>query len=148
MDEIWEPAAPIETRRHPSVNAPLAPLLAGARARGVADGLEWLGLAAVLLDDRGEVLHVNPGAIELMGDHLYLESGRLKAHRLDADLALREAIRGALVEGLAGDVSVPGDSFDLGVRVAAMTTGDDDPFQLLRAVVLLTRATPPRSSYS
>ena len=50
--------------------APLAPLLAGARARGVADGFEWLGLAAVLLDDRGEVLHANCGAIELMGDLL------------------------------------------------------------------------------
>ena len=55
------------------------PLLAGARARGVADGLEWLGLAAVLLDDRGEVLHVNSGAVELMGEDLYLQGGRLWA---------------------------------------------------------------------
>ncbi len=32
---------------------PLAPLLAGARARGVADGLELIGAAAALLDEQG-----------------------------------------------------------------------------------------------
>ena len=42
---------------------------AGARRCGRVR--EWLGLAAVLLDDRGEVLHANCGAIELMGDLLY-----------------------------------------------------------------------------
>ena len=45
---------------------PLAPLLAGARARGVADAFEWLGLAAILLDERGEVLHLSAGAVELI----------------------------------------------------------------------------------
>ena len=51
------PAAP-----HGAV-APLAPLLAGARARGVADGLELIGAAAALLGEDGEVLHVNARAI-------------------------------------------------------------------------------------
>ena len=65
----------------PTKAVPLAPLLAGARARGVADGLEWLGLAAVLLDDRGEVLHVNSGAIELLGEDLFLRRPASRARR-------------------------------------------------------------------
>ena len=52
--------------------APLAPLLAGARARGVADGLELIGAAAALLDEQGEVLHVNARALGLMGQSLFV----------------------------------------------------------------------------
>ena len=62
-----------------SAVAPLAPLLAGARARGVADGLELIGAAAALLDEQGEVLHLNARALSLLGDHLVLAGGRLRA---------------------------------------------------------------------
>ena len=126
--------------------APRAPLLAGARARGVADGLEWMGLAAVLLDDRGEVLHVNPGAIELMGEHLYLAEGRLKAKTLLADLALGEAVRGALVEGVAKQALAP-ESKGVGaicIEISPMPLDEDDPFQLLRAVAILHRVSDGR----
>jgi hypothetical protein len=120
---------------------PLAPLLAGARARGVADGLEWLGLAAVLLDDRGEALHANAGAIELMGEGLFLQAGRLRARDPASDAALGEAVRAAVTQSVATRLAVASRVGDaaLFVRVAAIDSMDDDPFQLLRVVVILER---------
>ena len=127
-----------------AVAAPLAPLLAGARARGVADGLEWLGLAAVLLDDRGEVLHVNCGAVELMGERLYLQSGRLRATDPHADRALEAAIRQTLAGGSPSRLAIPSVAApgqeELYLRIAVMDNADDDPFQLLRAVAILESA--------
>jgi hypothetical protein len=122
----------------PARGAPLAPLLAGARARGVADGFEWLGLAAILLDDRGEVLHVNPRAIDLMGEDLFLSSGRLRARDAEVDGALGVAIHRAL-GGTSSHLAIPLRSGHgtVGARIAAMDSLDDDPFQLLRAVAIL-----------
>jgi hypothetical protein len=119
--------------------APLAPLLAGARARGVADGFEWLGLAAILFDDRGEALHVNPRAVDLMGEEMFLIAGRLRARDAVADAALGAAIRRALAGGASSRVSISlGDGRGrVCARVAAMESVDDDPFQLLRGVAIL-----------
>jgi hypothetical protein len=123
----------------PARGAPLAPLLAGARARGVADGFEWLGLAAILLDDRGEVLHVNPRAVDLMGEDLFLSSGRLRARDAEIDGALGVAIHRALGGGTSSRLAIPLKSGQgtVGARIAAMESLDDDPFQLLRAVAIL-----------
>ena len=120
---------------------PLAPLLAGARARGVADGLEWLGLAAVLLDDRGEVLHVNAGAIELMGEDLFLQGGRLRARDGTVDAELSAAIHLTLSRGVASRLAIPLGSGhgNSARRIGAIDSLDDDPFQLLRAVAILER---------
>jgi hypothetical protein len=119
--------------------APLAPLLAGARARGVADGFEWLGLAAILFDDRGEALHVNTRAVDMMGEDMFLIAGRLRARDAVVDAALGAAIRRAVAGGAASSVSVPlGDGRSrIRARVAAMDSLDDDPFQLLRGVAIL-----------
>jgi hypothetical protein len=117
---------------------PFGSLLAGARARGVADGFAWLGLAAILIDDRGEALHVNPAAAELMGEGVYLEGGRLRARDPRADYALAAAVRAALDEGPPSRVEI-GSAGDLVAHVAAMPADPDDPYQLLRAVVLLRR---------
>ena len=118
---------------------PLAPLIAGARARGVADGLEWLGLAAVLIDDRGEALHVNAGAVELMGEALYLERGRLRSGDAEVDRRLDAAIDGAVVGGAPTRVAIPapGGGEALWLRVGAIAAGERDAFQLLRAVAIL-----------
>ncbi len=126
-------------RREPAKAPPLGPLLAGARARGVADGFAWLGLAAILLDDRGEALHVNPGAVELMGEALYLEGGRLRARDRVADLGLGEAVRDALTLSASCKVQLAGPEGELWVHVAPMPADPDDPYQLLRAVALLQR---------
>jgi len=137
---LHEDAEPFGASSRP-VGAPLAPLLAGARARGVADGFEWLGLAAVLLDDRGEVLHANSGAIELMGEELYLAGGRVRARDLNIDVQLLQAVRDAILQGTPARVSISGESGQGGLhaRVAAMDSLDDDPFQLLRVVMILDR---------
>jgi hypothetical protein len=133
--QVWNAVDPEPAAR----GAPLAPLLAGARARGVADGFEWLGLAAILLDDRGEVLHVNPRAVDLMGEDLFLSSGRLRARDAEIDGALGVAIHRALGGGTSSRLAIPLKSGDgtVGARIAAIDSLDDDPFQLLRAVAIL-----------
>jgi hypothetical protein len=132
MSKAWFP------ENRPAAAPPLGPLLVGARARGVADGFAWLGLAAILIDDRGEALHVNRGAVELMGDLLFLEGGRLRARDPGANRALGEAIRAALVEGFASRLQI-GPQGELLVHISAMPADPDDSYQLLRAVALLSR---------
>jgi hypothetical protein len=120
------------------MRAPLAPLLAGARARGVADGLELIGAAAALLDETGEVLHLNARATRLMGDSLFLHEQRLRARDRAADELLVAAIRSTLRYGVASRVAVgdsPGEG-DFGVRIVPVAIEDDEPFQLLRAVAI------------
>jgi hypothetical protein len=125
---------------------PFGSLLAGARARGIADGFAWLGLAAILIDDRGEALHVNPAATELLGESIYLEGGRLRARDSGADYTLAAAVRAALNEGPPRRVEIDPAS-DLTAHVAAMPADPDDPYQLLRAVVLLRRREPSRARH-
>lgn len=139
-----EPASPPRgevLRRAKALRPPLAPLLAGARARGVADGLEWMGVAAVLLDDRGEALHVNAGAQACLGQGLYVEDGRLRASDVAADAALAAGIRQLVETGVAGavDIPAPADSgrAAIRVRIEGLDTVGDDPYQLLRGVAVL-----------
>jgi len=136
---------PFVPQRRQATPPPLGPLLAGARVRGVADGFAWLGLAAVLIDDRGEALHVNSGAAELMGDWLFVERGRLRARERGADRALAEAIEAALAEGHAGDLRLATADGELWLRIAPMPADPGDPYQLLRAVALLSRARDGRA---
>ena len=86
--------------------APLAPLLAGARARGVADGLELIGAAAALLDEQGEVLHLNARALSLLGDHLVLAGGRLRARDRALDRTLTAAIDSTVRHHIASRVAL------------------------------------------
>ena len=134
---MMKPWFPPTEPRESALTPPLGPLLAGARARGVADGLAWLGLAAILIDDRGEALHVNPGAVELMGEALFLENGRLRARDAAADLALRGAVRDALTLLEPAKVRLTAADGEIWAHVAPMPADADDPYQLLRAVVLL-----------
>lgn len=55
----------------------LAPIIAGARARGIADAFKMLGEAAILLDFSGYVLHVGEGAEPLLGCALSITSSHL-----------------------------------------------------------------------
>ena len=125
-----------------AIRAPLAPLLAGARARGVADGLELIGAAAALLDERGEVLHVNARAMELMGEGLFLAGQRLRARDRAADETLAAAVGSTLRYGVASRVAVGEGAGEggLGVRIVPIATQGDELFQLLRAVAIFERA--------
>lgn len=122
-----------------ATTATLAPLLAGARARGMADALDLLGLAAVLIDDRGLALHVNGRAQSLFGAHLGLCEGRLKAASDDADRALRASIESALTTPRAAGLAIisrGGDKRALALHVLPVND-DDDRFQILKAVVVI-----------
>jgi len=122
-----------------SAVAPLAPLLAGARARGVADGLELIGAAAALLDEQGEVLHLNARALSLLGDHLVLAGGRLRARNRAHDRTLAAAIDSTVRDQVASRVALGDDAHadGLGVRIMPVTAEADGSFQLLRAVAIL-----------
>jgi len=125
---------------------PLAPLLAGARARGVADAFEWLGLAAILVDERGEVLHLSAGAVELMQDDLYRDAGHLRARDKFGDVRLRIAVAAALRDGEAVDLVMPSGSAhdELALRIAPIGGGaGEDACQLLRLVIVLSRVATP-----
>jgi hypothetical protein len=140
-DDRTNADAPVVVR---SAVAPLAPLLAGARARGVADGLELIGAAAALLDEQGEVLHLNARAQDLLGEQLIVVGGRLRARDRALDLTLTAAIDSTLRRQVASRVAL-GDEASadgLGVRIVPVTAEADEPFQLLRAVAILE----PRSA--
>ena len=118
--------------------APLAPLLAGARARGVADGLELIGAAAALLDEQGDVLHVNARAQRLLGGDLTVAGGRLRARDGVVDQNLAAAIRSTVRNQVASQVWLRDESRadGLGVRIMPVAAEADEAFQLLRAVAI------------
>ena len=122
-----------------SVAAPLAPLLAGARARGVADGLELIGAAAALLDEQGEVLHLNARARSLLGVDLVLSGGRLRARDRAVDRDLSAAIDSTLRDRVASRLSLGDGARDdgLGIRIMPVAAEAGEAFQLLRAVAIL-----------
>jgi hypothetical protein len=141
-------AAPVAVR---SAAAPLAPLLAGARARGVADGLELIGAAAALLDEQGEVLHLNARALSLLGDQLVLAGGRLRARDRAVDRNLTAAINSTLRRQVASRVALGDEARadGLGIRIMPVTAAADDSFQLLRAVAILEpRGTAVRGGFA
>ncbi len=121
-----------------SIRAPLAPLLAGARARGVADGLELIGAAAALLDEHGEVLHVNARALGLMGDGFFLSGQRLRARDQEADETLAAAIESSLRHRVAGRVALGAEMSGrvAAVRIVPVAAEGEEAFQLLRAVAI------------
>ena len=124
-----------------SIVSPMAPVIAGARARGVADALEWLGMAAVLFDEQGEALHVNDAARRRLGSALRQEAGRLVAAAPELDRGLQAAIHGAIC-GARTRLAIPAaDGNDVVVlRIESFEGAAEDPFQLLRAVAIFESA--------
>jgi hypothetical protein len=131
-----------EEASHFLTDRSLAPVLAGARARGMADALELLGVAAVLIDECGFALHVNTRARSLLGPQLRIDGGRLRASERDLDAAIGAAVESA-VAGVAPATGA--ERIDLsatargatGVKVLPVVAEADDSFQLLRAIVII-----------
>jgi hypothetical protein len=122
--------------------APLRPLLAGARARGMADAFELLGVAAVFIDESGFALHINDSARRRLGPQLWIDDGRLRAADLDLDEALSATIDAALINGApahaAADLSFASESRGaVSLKVLPVVAEANDPFQLLKAVVII-----------
>ena len=101
----------------------LVPLLAGARARGMCDAFDLLGLGVVLIDEAGMVLHANGEARRLTGAHLGFAGGHLVAAGQDGTRAIQALIAAALEGGTPAPLPlgplalralpVPGDSCQL-----------------------------------
>jgi hypothetical protein len=81
----------------------LAPIVAGARARGVADAFEMARIAAVLVDGTGAILHVGKLAEPLLGRELNVVSRHLVADSAKANRALERLIAAAV----AGEGDLP-----------------------------------------
>lgn len=119
---------------------PLAPLLEGARARGVADALEMAGQAAILLGRAGHVLHAGESAKPLLGEGLRLANGRLHlnfSHRFER--LLETALKGDESQSGEGIILPIPDGGEMRVRILPFAGGKSNPAQLLKAIVLLDR---------
>lgn len=77
----------------------LQPLLAGAHARGMADALELAGVAAVMIDAQGMVLHAGDRARELFCGELRLEFDHLVGADAESTCALQTLISQGLEAG-------------------------------------------------
>ena len=78
---------------------PLATLLAGVYARGMADALEMAGVAAVFMDAQGMVLHHGPAATVLFGPLVRVEYDHLVGFDAASTCAIQNMVLGALAEG-------------------------------------------------
>ncbi|MDB5641594.1 MAG: hypothetical protein JWN07_911 [Hyphomicrobiales bacterium] len=86
----------------------LQPLLAGAHARGMADAFELAGVAAVMVDAQGMVLHAGQPARELFGPDLRLEFDHLVGCDGESTCAIQSLIGEALGDGDApGSILLP-----------------------------------------
>jgi hypothetical protein len=127
--------------------APIAPILAGARARGMADALDVLGVAAVLIEASGLVLLANRRARAFFGAHLSLNGDRLATGDAQSERAIGRALTAVLAgQAIEATAIVPRGAgrSSLRLRVVDMAAEWDDPFQLLKAVVILDdKPAPP-----
>jgi hypothetical protein len=122
----------------------LAPIIAGARARGIADAFQMLGEAAILLDFSGYVLHVGEGAEPLLGCALSITSNHVTpTSRKNAD-QLQALLEAGLSEcgpaRLEMDLMCAEEGMRQRVRLYHVDNSSDSR-QLLCAVLVLE---PPR----
>ena len=122
----------------------IAPIIAGARARGIADALEMLGEAALLLDFHGCVLHVGESAKPLMGCALSITRDHLTAASSKSAEAVQRLLEAALCETSPGRLEEDLLCAEHGMRQRVRLYRVDncgDRRQLLCAVLVLE---PPR----
>ena len=137
LDELWL-ALEIIKQKHSSE-------FGKAQARSDLWEPRLFGLtvsAAFFIDESGFALHINDRARRLLGPQLWVDDGRLRAADFDLDEALAAAIESALAVGAqanaATDLSFASESRGaLAVKIMPVVVGADDPFQLLRAIVII-----------
>lgn len=121
----------------------LAPVMAGAHARGVAETLDMLGIPGVFLGRAGEVLLATHAAAPLLQGPLRLHMRHLVAERAEDNRVLEAFIADAVGDARAAHaVRLPGAAFEL--RRLPRTEAATLPGQMVRAVVLLADATDAR----
>jgi hypothetical protein len=119
----------------------LRPLLEGARARGLADAFELMGIPAVLIDTAGAVLHVGAGAAAQMGTSIAVAS----RHLVGVDPTSNRAVQDVVAAALAGEtktveLQVAGVRGGLSMRGVPMPRGWENPYQMLKAAIVFCDA--------
>jgi hypothetical protein len=114
----------------------VAPLIAGAHARGMFDAFEILGQGAILLDAQGRTLAVTGAATRRLGATLALCGRRPVAGAAADDSRLRRAIRDSL-DGMPAALEIGTGAAELSLRLLPMPA---DPNQLLAAILLIDSA--------
>ncbi len=119
-------------------------MLAGARARGIADAFEMMGEAVILLDFSGQVLHVSERAQPLLGCALTIAGGHVVASDRKTAAPLQRLLEAALAtEGpvrLEEDLRCAEDGMRQRVRIYRPLVAGE-ACQMLAAVLVLE---PPR----
>lgn len=114
----------------------LAPLLAGAHARGMFDALELMGQGAILLDREGRALAVTRSAQPWFGATLAIAQGCPVSAERDDDSRLRGAILAALA-GSPGEISIGPAGEEMTLRLSPVA---GPAHQLLAAILLIRPA--------
>jgi PAS domain-containing protein len=120
-------------------SAPFAPILAGARARGMADALEMLGVAAIFVRGDGSVLFANDQAGALLGSHLRLSDERLQAGEANGERRLRRMMDAVLGDRRPDEMTLGRGAGRprLRLRATPVLSEETDRFQLVKAVIVL-----------
>lgn len=133
----------VDAEAPPAINA-LQPLLAGAHARGMADAFELAGVAAVMIDAQGMVLHAGAPARALFCADLRLEYDHLISATSESTCAIQTLISEALGEGEAPTpvlVQRAGQTpFKLHARRAPGAAGN--VCQLLKVLIIIEELAP------
>lgn len=122
----------------------LAPIIAGARARGIADAFQMLGEAAILLDFSGYVLHMGDSAEPLLGCALSIASSHVTPTSRKSAAPLQALLEAGLSASgparLEEDLPCAEEGMRQRVRLYRVDNSQDAR-QLLCAVLVLE---PPR----
>jgi hypothetical protein len=118
----------------------LPPLLAGARARGMADAFDLMGKAAILVGEMGMTLHVNQAAQAKLGAALAVVSRHLIGANPAANSALQAVIAAAVAGGSHPSISLArGEGLsDLIIEALPIAGAASDPNQMLKAIVVIS----------
>ncbi len=131
--DLSRATAPVDT---------MAPVIAGARARGIADAFEMLGEGAILLDFSGSVLHVGMAAKPMLGCGLAIASGHVVATSRKGATALQRLLEAGLADDAPRVLEVDLLCGEEGMRQRVrMVRAPADAYQLLASVLVLE---PPR----
>ena len=137
-----------DDRTHTGAQAPprhvIGAIIAGARARGVADAFDLLGEAAILLDFSGAVLQVGARATPLLGCALSVASDHLAPAGPRCAPALQALLEAGLSDAPTArlEADLPCAEAGMRQRVRLYRVDDaGDPRQMLHCVLVLE---PPR----
>lgn len=118
----------------------LAPMLAGARARGIVDAYDMLGIGAILLSQSGRVLHASERACHMLRDVASVTSEHLVGATSEAN-AVIESLIGASLAGADEATSILTDADSgrrINLRVVSVPQAAGDSVQLLKSVVAVS----------